>query len=121
MGDGVFELDSAVNKLVDFKVVGLPSASVHRFFSGYQDDVKEIKKVVDEIRKFINTGMIGTVTTQKLVDELNKIVPPKYNMVVVQIVTALSSQKYDIIDADAKALILEVLDGTELRANRYVR
>ena len=41
MGDGVFELDSAVNKLVDFKVVGLPSASVHRFFSGYQDDVKE--------------------------------------------------------------------------------
>jgi len=84
--------------------------------------IADTKVIVNEIRQLLDTGKFGAMTLVELQSGLNKIVPAEYSIYSSQIVSAVSAfvtVPTDKLGENNILRIKEVLDGIELRCERY--
>jgi len=83
--------------------------------------ITETKKIVVDVRKLVSEGEVGAITLGALQTQLNKIVPAKYHIYVMQIMAACNgvSVPTEKIGVDNIKRINEVLDGIQIRCERY--
>jgi len=85
------------------------------------EDIKKTVEIVKEIRKFLQTGHVADLTMGELRAELDKLIPPKYTAYFNAILAAVSNINVptDKIGPDNLKRINEVLDGIQMRAEKY--
>jgi len=93
----------------------------NRPISDVPKDIAQIKEIVKEIRKFLETGKVSDLTMGEFKNAIDKLIPVQYRPYFNGILAAVSNITVptDKIGPDNLYRIKEALDGIDYRVNRY--